>query len=141
MKEFVLAWKGETKTGRDIVLTQKDIREVQLAKAAIYAGCRVLMRRLNVFSVDRIAIAGAFGMHLDKESAVALGILPPADPARIAMVGNAAGHGAYLALMDAAKRKEADRIAAWVVHVELAREETFQREFMNGLSLPEKTSA
>ncbi len=57
------------------------------------------------------------------------------------MVGNAAGHGAYLALMDAAKRKEADRIAAWVVHVELAREETFQREFMNGLSLPEKTSA
>jgi uncharacterized 2Fe-2S/4Fe-4S cluster protein (DUF4445 family) len=141
MTEFVVAWKGETKTGRDIVLTQKDIREVQLAKAAIYAGCRVLMRRLNVFSVDRIAIAGAFGMHLDKESALALGIFPPARPDRIAMVGNAAGHGAYLALMDAAKRKEADRIAAWVVHVELACEETFQREFMNGLSLPEKTSA
>ena len=80
MKEFVLAWKGETKTGRDIVLTQKDIREVQLAKAAIYAGCRVLMRRLNVFSVDRIVIAGAFGMHLDKESAVTLGIFPRPTP-------------------------------------------------------------
>jgi uncharacterized 2Fe-2S/4Fe-4S cluster protein (DUF4445 family) len=140
MMEFVVAWRGETKTGRDIVLTQKDIREVQLAKAALYAGCRVLMDRLKVASIPRMVIAGAFGMHIDKASALTLGLFPPCDPAAIAMVGNAAGHGAYLALMDKEKRKEADRVARFVTHVELAREETFQREFMNGLSIPFKRS-
>ncbi len=138
MREFVMAFRGETRTGRDVVLTQKDIREVQLAKAALYAGCRVLMDRLKVTSIDRIAIAGAFGMHIDKGSAITLGLFPPVDPGRIVMVGNAAGHGAYLALMNAEKRKEADRIARFVTHVELAREEVFQREFINGLSMPSK---
>ncbi len=136
LMEFVVAWKAETKTGRDIVLTQKDIREVQLAKGALYGGWRVLMGRLNVSRADRIAIAGAFGMHLNKESALTLGLFPGDDPDHLVMVGNAAGHGAYLALMDAAKRKEADRLAAWVEHIELAREETFHKEFVNGLSLP-----
>jgi uncharacterized 2Fe-2S/4Fe-4S cluster protein (DUF4445 family) len=75
-------------------------------------------------------------MHIEKCSALTLGLFPPADPGRIIMVGNAAGHGAYLALMDEEKRKEADTIARFVTHVELAREETFQREFMNGLSIP-----
>lgn len=138
MVEFVVAWRNETRTGRDIVLTQKDIRQVQLAKAALYAGCRVLMDRLKVASIRRMAIAGAFGMHIDKASALTMGLFPPCDPDHIIMVGNAAGHGAYLALMDKEKRKEADRIAAFVTHVELAREETFQREFMNGLSIPFK---
>jgi uncharacterized 2Fe-2S/4Fe-4S cluster protein (DUF4445 family) len=136
MMEFVVAWANETRTGRDIVLTQKDIRQVQLAKAALYAGCKVLMDRLKVNSVHRMAVAGAFGMHIDKLSALTIGLFPQADPDRIIMVGNAAGHGAYLALMDKEKRKEADTIAAFVTHVELAREETFQREFMNGLSMP-----
>jgi uncharacterized 2Fe-2S/4Fe-4S cluster protein (DUF4445 family) len=140
MMEFVVAWRAETRTGRDIVLTQKDIREVQLAKAALYAGCRVLMDRLKVASISRMVIAGAFGMHIDKASALTLGLFPPCDPAAIAMVGNAAGHGAYLALMDKEKRKEADRVAPFVTHVELAREEAFQREFMNGLSIPFKRS-
>ena len=140
MMEFVVAWRDETQTGRDIALTQKDIREVQLAKAALYAGCRVLMDRLKVASISRMVIAGAFGMHIDKASALTLGLFPPCDPAAIAMVGNAAGHGAYLALMDKEKRKEADRVAPFVTHVELAREETFQREFMNGLSIPLKRS-
>jgi uncharacterized 2Fe-2S/4Fe-4S cluster protein (DUF4445 family) len=140
MMEFVVAWRGETRTGRDIVLTQKDIREIQLAKAALYAGCRVLMDRLKVASIRRMVIAGAFGMHIDKASALTMGLFPPCDPAAIAMVGNAAGHGAYLALMDKEKRKEADRIAPFVTHVELAREEAFQREFMNGLSIPFKRS-
>ena len=138
--EFVVAWGSETRTGRDIVLTQKDIREVQLAKAALYAGCRVLMDRLKVTSIDRMVIAGAFGMHIDKASALTLGLFPPCDPDRIVMVGNAAGHGAYLALVDREKREEADRLAPFVTHVELAREETFQREFMNGLSIPFKRS-
>jgi uncharacterized 2Fe-2S/4Fe-4S cluster protein (DUF4445 family) len=138
--EFVVAWRDETKTGRDIVLTQKDIRGVQLAKAALYAGCRVLMDRLEVTSIPRMVIAGAFGMHIDKASALTLGLFPPCDPAAIAMVGNAAGHGAYLALMDKEKRKEADRVASFVTHIELAREEAFQREFMNGLAIPFKRS-
>ncbi len=132
--EFVVAWGNETATGRDIILSQKDIRQIQLAKAALHAGCRILMDRMGVTSVDRVVIAGAFGVHIDKESALALGLFPQVRQDDIAMVGNAAGHGAYLALVDKEKRREADRIARAVTHVELAAEESFLREFMQALS-------
>jgi uncharacterized 2Fe-2S/4Fe-4S cluster protein (DUF4445 family) len=136
--EFVLVWKDETLTGRDIVLTQRDVRQIQLAKAALCAGCRVLMGHLGIASITRMVIAGAFGMHINKESALAIGLFPPCDPSRIFVVGNAAGHGAYLALLDRKKRAEADTIAPGVIHIELAREKGFQKEFMNGLSLPKR---
>ena len=137
--EFVVAWQHETLTGKDIVFTQKDVRQVQLAKAALHGGCRVLMSRLNVDAIHRIVIAGAFGMHIDKKSALTIGLFPHCEPDKIVMVGNAAGHGAYLALIDRDKREEADRIARRVTHIELAMEEGFQKEFMKALSIPHET--
>jgi uncharacterized 2Fe-2S/4Fe-4S cluster protein (DUF4445 family) len=134
--EFVIAWADETATGREIVLSQKDIRQIQLAKGALYAGCSILMQRMGVTSVDRIVIAGAFGVHIDKESALTLGLFPHIRPDDIIMAGNAAGHGAYLALVDRTKRMEADIVARSVTHVELAGERSFQREFMNALGFP-----
>lgn len=134
--EFVIAWASQTATGRDIIISQKDIRQIQLAKGALYAGCSILMQRMGVTSVDRIVIAGAFGVHINKESALTLGLLPPIRPDDIIMAGNAAGHGAYLALIDRTKRMEADIIARSVTHVELAAESSFQREFMNALNFP-----
>ncbi len=140
VEEFVIAWANETATKSDIVLTQKDIRQIQLAKGALHGGCRILMNRLNISSLGKIVIAGAFGMHIDKESALAIGLFPECDPRNIVMAGNSAGHGAYLALVDTEKRKEADRIVKNVTHVELALEKDFQKEFMNALSIPYKMS-
>jgi uncharacterized 2Fe-2S/4Fe-4S cluster protein (DUF4445 family) len=137
--EFVVARGDETLTRNDIVFTQKDVRQVQLAKAALHGGCRVLMSRLNIDAIHRIVIAGAFGMHIDKESALTIGLFPHCEPDKIVMVGNAAGHGAYLALIDRDKREEADRIARRATHIELAMEEGFQKEFMKALAIPGKT--
>jgi uncharacterized 2Fe-2S/4Fe-4S cluster protein (DUF4445 family) len=134
--EFVLVWGHETATGNDIVLTQLDVRQIQLAKAALHGGCKVLMGHLKINSVNRIIVAGAFGMHIDKENALTIGLFPWCDPVNITMVGNAAGHGAYLTLINREKRAEADRIAGMVTHIELALEDGFQREFMNALSIP-----
>lgn len=134
--EFVVAWKQETSTRDDIVFTQKDVRQVQLAKAALHGGCRVLMSHLNIDVLRGLTIAGAFGMHIDKESALTLGLFPQCEPNNIGMVGNAAGHGAYLSLVDRSKRDEADRVARMVKHIELAMEEDFQSEFMKALAIP-----
>ena len=137
--EFVLTWKHETATGNDIVFTQRDIRQIQLAKGALHGGCKVLMGHLKVTYINRMSIAGAFGMHIDKENALTMGLFPWCDPENITMVGNAAGHGAYLTLVDREKRAEADRITGMVTHIELALEEGFQREFMKALSIPYKS--
>lgn len=136
--EYVIAWKDETATGNDIVLNQKDIRQIQLAKGALQGGCRILMQHFGMDSLNRIVIAGAFGMHIDKENALAIGLFPPCDPKNVITVGNAAGHGAYLALIDRKKREQADTIAAMVEHIELALEKNFQKEFMRSLDIPYK---
>jgi uncharacterized 2Fe-2S/4Fe-4S cluster protein (DUF4445 family) len=77
-------------------------------------------------------------MHIDRENSLALGLFPWIDPEKIDMIGNAAGHGAYLALMDRDKRTEANRVARIVTHIELALEEDFQKEFLRALSIPYK---
>lgn len=134
--EFVVAWKEETAIGRDIVVTQADIRQIQLAKAAIYAGAKLLMRRLGVDQIDRVVIAGAFGAYVDREEALIIGMLPDISPKKIVSVGNAAGDGARMALLDKKKRKEANRVARQVEYVELTIEEGFQEEFLAALSIP-----
>jgi uncharacterized 2Fe-2S/4Fe-4S cluster protein (DUF4445 family) len=136
--EFVVAWGHETSTGKDIVFSQKDVRQVQLAKAALNAGCRVLMLNFHVDSIQSITIAGAFGIHIDKKSAFTIGLFPDCEPSNIFLAGNAAGRGAYLALVNRDKRNEAERIAFTVTHIELAREEIFQIEFMKALAMPYK---
>jgi uncharacterized 2Fe-2S/4Fe-4S cluster protein (DUF4445 family) len=137
-KEFVLARGEETPTGRDIVITQRDVRQIQLAKAAIRAGCQIMMKLLDVRLPDRLIVAGAFGMHIDRDNALAIGLFPQCKPETVSFVGNAAGHGAYLALINRGKREEADRIARWTEHIELATEESFQKEFLQALAFPER---
>ncbi len=136
-REFVLAWAKETPIDQDIVVTQRDVRQIQLAKGAIRAGCQIMMERLGISQPDRLIIAGAFGMHLDRDNALAIGLFPECDPEAISFVGNAAGHGAYLALINKEKREEADRIARWTEHIELATEKAFQEEFIKALAFPD----
>jgi uncharacterized 2Fe-2S/4Fe-4S cluster protein (DUF4445 family) len=134
--EFVLVRKQETATGQDIILTQKDIRQIQLAKAALHGGCQILLNHLGLDSVNRLQIAGAFGLNINKENALAIGLFPRCDPKKITLVGNAAGHGAYLALLNKGKREEAEKIADRVTHIELAMDHAFQKEFLKALAFP-----
>jgi len=136
---FVVAWKHETANGKDdIVITQKDIREVQKAKAAIQTGWRIMMNKLGVVERDikKIIIAGAFGSFINPASAETIGMLPEVALSAVTFVGNTAGSGARMALKSQEERLKADEIARKVHYVELAAEEDFQMEYINALSMP-----
>ncbi len=134
--EYVLAWGKETAIGKDIVITQADVRAVQLAKAALYVGARYLMERYGVDHVDEVILAGAFGSYIDKESAMAIGMFPDCDLAHVHAVGNAAGDGARIALLDVEKRREAATVARAVEFIETAVEPDFQQKFMEAIAIP-----
>ena len=139
--EFVLAWAGETSIGRDIVVTQKDIRQIQLAKGALYAGCKLMMRRLGVQQLDTVKIAGAFGSHVDRQKALVMGLFPDCDPEKVVAVGNAAGDGCRAALLNREKRVEADWVARNVEYIELTVERDFQQQFMEAMQIPHMTDS
>ncbi|HID87031.1 MAG TPA: DUF4445 domain-containing protein [Anaerolineae bacterium] len=134
--EFVIAWTPQTDIGREIAVSLADVRAVQLGKAALYAGARLLMRRLGVEQLDRVILAGAFGSYIHKESALVLGLFPDCDLERVYAVGNAAGDGARIALLNVDKRREAEEIARRVEYVELTVEPGFQEEFMRAMYFP-----
>lgn len=134
--EYVLAYAEETDIGKDIVVNQADVRAIQLAKAAIYVGAEYLMEKYGVHEVDEVILAGAFGSYIDKRSALAMGMFPDCDPERVHAVGNAAGDGARIALLNMDKRKEAARIARQVEFVETAVEGDFQQKFMDAIAIP-----
>jgi uncharacterized 2Fe-2S/4Fe-4S cluster protein (DUF4445 family) len=134
--EFVIAWAAETSIGRDVVITHKDIRQIQLAKGALYAGCKLLMRRMGIEHVDKVKIAGAFGTHVDREKALIMGLIPDCPLESITVIGNAAGDGARAALLDIRKREEADWVARNVEYIELTLDRDFREEFMQALQIP-----
>jgi uncharacterized 2Fe-2S/4Fe-4S cluster protein (DUF4445 family) len=134
--EFVIARAGETAIGHDIVICQKDIRAIQLAKGAMYSGAKIMMKKLGVARLDRVVLAGAFGSYIDKMSAAVIGLFPDCDPERVKAVGNAAGDGARLAMLNMDKRKEADRRARQVEYVELTVAPDFNTNFTKALSFP-----
>lgn len=136
LAEFVLAWSEETSIGKEIVITQKDVRQIQLAKGALYAGCKLMLQRLGIEKVDRVKIAGAFGTHVDREKALIMGLFPDCEIEKIESVGNAAGDGCRIALLNRAQRVQADWIARNVEYIELTVEKNFQREFMEAMQLP-----
>ena len=138
MREFVLAFAGEQGNERDIVITQKDIRELQLAKAAIAAGIAVLLKEVKIEAsqIDRIYLAGAFGNYLDREKAVALGMFPGISVDKIIPIGNAAAEGAGLCLLSLGERKMADRIASFVKPVELSTHVEFNDLFVREIGFP-----
>lgn len=139
--EYVLAWADETSIGTDITINQADVRALQLAKGALYAGAKLMMKRMGIERLDKVILAGAFGSYIDKESALTLGMFPDCDINNVYAVGNAAGDGARMALLNVSKRQEADEKARWVEFVEIAVEPEFQKEFMQAMHIPHMKDA
>ena len=133
---YVLAAADQTTSGEPILVTQEDVRNIQLAKAALYAGCKLLMQRASISQVDRIVLAGAFGSYIDPKYAMIIGLIPDCDLERITAVGNAAGDGARIAMLNVDKRAEAAAVAAATTYIETAVDPDFQREFVAALHLP-----
>ena len=122
-------------------ILQADIRAIQLAKAALYAGARLLMDRLGVDKVDRIRLAGAFGSHIDVKYAMVLGMIPDCALAQVSSANNAAGTGARIALLSRAARDEIENRVRKVEKVETAIDQNFQRLFVEALAIPHATHA
>ncbi|WP_280552896.1 ASKHA domain-containing protein [Halomonas sp. 25-S5] len=123
---------------RTVTVTQGDIRAVQLAKAALYAGIRLLMEQLGVERVDRIRLAGAFGAHIDVKYAMILGLVPDCDLDRVTSAGNAAGSGARIALLSRKARREIETVVRRVEKVETATEPRFQEHFVAAMAIPHR---
>ncbi len=133
--EFILA----SREGQEnIVLNQKDIREVQLAKGAILGGIQVLLQCLetNTAGLDEIMLAGAFGSYIDRKSAVRIGLLPDAGTEKIRHIGNGAGVGACMTLLSKEAMREAYLLSKEVEHVELALHPAFEKEYIKGMYFP-----
>lgn len=134
--EYVLAWAEETSIGTDITITQADVRAIQLAKGALHAGAKLLMKRLDISKLDRVILAGAFGSHINREASLTLGMFPDCPIERVYAVGNAAGDGARMALVNKGKRLEADERARWVEFIEIATDPSFEKEFIQAMHIP-----
>ncbi len=123
-----------------VVITQNDVRAIQLAKAALYAGVRLLMDKLGVEKVDRIRLAGAFGSHIDVKYAMVLGLIPDCAIENVTSAGNAAGSGAHIALVDGNARLEIEREVRRIEKIETAVESRFQEHFVEAMAIPHKTA-
>ena len=134
--EYVIAWAEETSIGRDIPITQQDVRQIQLAKAALFVAARTLLRRSNLQSPDKIILAGGFGSFIDKEKAMLIGLIPDCELKNVYAVGNAAGDGARIALLNVEKRNEIDDVTRQVERFELPTDPEFQNQFMLATSFP-----
>jgi uncharacterized 2Fe-2S/4Fe-4S cluster protein (DUF4445 family) len=136
-KGFILVSAEESGNGRDIVITRKDINEIQLAKAAIRTGIELLLNTmgLNAESLDRLIIAGAFGSYLNIESAIRIGMLPALPAEKFRQVGNAAGAGARAMLLSQKKRQEAGIIARKCEFIELNSQADFKHVFIKNMYL------
>ena len=136
-REFVLVQEGESGAPMAVVLTQRDIRELQLAKAAIQTGIQVLLATngRKEQELDQVIIAGAFGSYIDVASAVAIGMMPNLPLERFKQVGNAAGMGARMALVSSSQRMKAQIMASRVKYVELGSASQFSETFLKACSL------
>ena len=123
-----------------IRVTQNDVRAIQMAKAALYAGVRLLMDKLNIEHVGKIRLAGAFGSHIDMKYAMILGLIPDCDLSRVQSAGNAAGTGARIALLNKAARDEIETVVRRIEKIETAVERKFQQHFVEAMAIPHKTA-
>ncbi len=122
-----------------IKITQNDIRAIQLAKAALYAGVKLLMHKLSIEKVDRIRLAGAFGSHIDVKYAMALGLIPDCLVDEVSSAGNAAGTGARVTLLDKESRNKLEGEVRKIEKIETAVEPSFQDEFVSAMAIPHKS--
>ncbi len=124
-----------------ICITQNDVRQIQLAKAALYAGVKLLMDHMKVDKVERIGLAGAFGSHIDPKYAMVLGLIPDCPLDQVSSIGNAAGNGARIALLDRDAREEIERVVRRVQKIETAVEPRFQEHFVEAMAIPHQKDA
>ena len=122
--------------GALISVTNGDIRAIQLAKAALYAGAKLLMDKMGVSEVDRVILAGAFGAHISPKHAMVLGMIPDCEVAKVTSAGNAAGTGARIALLNIGQRREIETVVRQIQKVETAIEPKFQEHFVNASAIP-----
>ena len=131
---------GSYAGGPRISITQNDVRAIQLAKAALHAGIRLLMDHLGVDGVDEIRLAGAFGSHIDPLYAMVLGMIPDCDLDRVSAAGNAAGTGATIALLSGRARGEIEGLVGKVEKIETAVAPSFQQHFVEAMAIPHATA-
>jgi uncharacterized 2Fe-2S/4Fe-4S cluster protein (DUF4445 family) len=136
-REYVIAFAREAGSATDISLTQNDVRQIQLAKGALFVAAQSLLERFQIARPDKVLLAGAFGSYLDKENALAIGMLPAVDSERVFVIGNAAGDGARIALLNTKKRHEAVMLASRVDRHELPADPAFQDRFIRALAFPQ----
>jgi uncharacterized 2Fe-2S/4Fe-4S cluster protein (DUF4445 family) len=130
-------WRG----AQELRILQTDVRAIQLAKAALYAGVRLLMDKLGIEKVDRIRLAGAFGSYIDPKYALVIGLVPDCPLDKVAGVGNAAGTGARMALLNKTYRREIEELVRKIEKIETALEPRFQEHFVNAMAFPNKVEA
>jgi uncharacterized 2Fe-2S/4Fe-4S cluster protein (DUF4445 family) len=131
-----LVYDGTAGGGPKITVTNRDIREIQMAKAALYSGARLLMDKFGVDAVDRIVLAGAFGAHISPKHAMVLGMIPDAPLDKVTSAGNAAGTGARIALLNRDARSEIEATVRAIHKIETAIEPRFQEHFVNASAIP-----
>ncbi|MEW9921948.1 ASKHA domain-containing protein [Marimonas sp. MJW-29] len=131
-----LVYDGTEKGGPRITVTNRDIREIQMAKAALYSGARLLMDKFGVDKVDRVVLAGAFGAHISPKHAMVLGMIPDCPLEKVTSAGNAAGTGARIALLNTEARAEIEETVRAIHKVETAIEPRFQEHFVNASAIP-----
>ncbi|WP_299875776.1 ASKHA domain-containing protein [uncultured Sulfitobacter sp.] len=131
-----LVYDGTADGGPRITVTNRDIREIQMAKAALYSGARLLMDKFGVDKVDRVVLAGAFGAHISTKHAMVLGMIPDAPLDKVTSAGNAAGTGARIALLNREARSEIEATVRAIHKVETAIEPRFQEHFVNASAIP-----
>ena len=132
-------YDGTADGGPLITVTQTDIRAIQLAKSALYAGARLLMDEMNTDTVDRVVLAGAFGAHISPKHAMVLGMIPDVPLDKVTSAGNAAGTGARMALCSVAARNSIEKTVREITKVETAIEPKFQEHFVNANAIPHAT--
>lgn len=137
--EYVIAFAEETSIGQDILITQKDVRQIQLAKGALFVAARTLLKQFGLQAPDKILLAGAFGTYIDKTKAMLIGMIPDCPLENVFAVGNSAGDGARIALLNMEKRREAMVVASRVTRYELPADPEFQNQFLQAMNLPHMT--
>jgi uncharacterized 2Fe-2S/4Fe-4S cluster protein (DUF4445 family) len=140
LPEFIVAWHYETANQKDIVLSQKDVNEILLAKAAIFTGCSTLMKRTNVHreQIKEVVIGGAFGSYLNPRNTITIGMIPDVDPQIISFKGNLALLGAKMLLVSTKYRELEEKIRPKIRYIELTTDPDFSSEYANALFLPNR---
>lgn len=139
--EFIIVKKDETSNKRDITISQNDVRELQMAKAAFFSGAQLILNHINrtkntKLEIKQIFLAGAFGNYINKNNAKFIGMIPDISDEKIYQIGNAAGMGAQNCLLNTNLRKKANKLLKKIDYVEIAIEKDFQRQYAEAMYFP-----